>query len=87
MEKSLKHCNYYPSSFDKDNVIGYICFDVGSVKLGSFTLDNLMNYIEKGSLSIMLDDFTEDDYTIYSFSPLQKIQDNIYMYVFEGRKE
>lgn len=86
LEKSLKNINYYGSD-NQNHIIGFVCFDIKNVKLGSITLDFLKEYQKSGTLEVMLDDFTVDIFNVEWFHGIEKIQDDTYLLLFEGRKE
>lgn len=87
LEKSLKNFNVYTQRENQNHSIGYVCFDMKNVKLGSFTLDFLKEYQKSGTLEIMLDDLTSEVYNVQWFQGMQKIQDDIYICLFEGTRE
>lgn len=87
LEKSLKNFNVYTQRENQNHTIGYVCFDMKKVKLGNLTLNFLKDYQKSGTLEVMLDDLTSEVYNVQWFQGIQKIQDDIYICLFEGTKE
>ncbi len=75
--------NFY--SFDDD--MGYLCVDIESISLGGFSIDYLCKENSVNKVSVYFDDDTRDIYSIDWCSNFEKLEDNIYLILFKGKKE
>lgn len=87
LENSLKSFNVYIDSDNQNHFVGYVCFDMKSVTLGSFTLEFLKDYQKSGSINVMFDDLTKKEYKTVWIYGIQYIQDDIYLFLFRSGKE
>ena len=58
LENSFKSFNVYIDSDNQNHFIGYVCFDMKNVTLGSFTLEFLKEYQKSGLVDVMFEDMT-----------------------------
>lgn len=75
--------NFY--EFDDD--MGYLCVDIENISLGGFSIDYLCKENNVNRVSVYFDDDTRDIYDINWCSNFEKIEDNIYLILFKGKKE
>lgn len=87
LENSLKSFNVYIDSDNQNHFIGYVCFDMKNVTLGSFTLEFLKEYQKSGLVDVMFEDMTREQYKTVWIYGIQNIQDDIYLFLFESKKE
>ena len=87
LENSLKSFNIYIDSDNQNHFIGYVCFDMKNVTLGSFTLEFLKEYQKSGLVDVMFEDMTGEQYKTVWIYGIQNIQDDIYLFLFESKKE